>query len=244
MKNKVCSSFDEAVADVPDGATVMIGGFGPPGLPQNLLAALVRQGAKDLMLIANRVDQATVKVSGMHLVAEGRVRKIVCAFSASPHPSKKTALEQLHEDGKLDAELVPQGTMVERMRAAAAGLGAIYTPTGVGTEIAQGKECRTINGREYILEFALPADYALIRATRTDTFGNLQYHRTQRNFNPVMAMAAKTTIVEIEGEILEVGAMDPDQVHTPGIFVDHIVKIPPPPEGLWTSPSEHRALRG
>ena len=132
-------------------------------------------------------------------------------------------------------ELVPQGTLVERIRSAAAGIGAFYTPTSVGTELAKGKEHRIMNGREYVLEYPLHADYAFIRACRADSFGNLQYRRSQRNFNPIMAQAARTTIVEVEEDILEPGALDPDHVHTPGIFVDRIVKIPPPPEGIWES---------
>ena len=241
MKNKVFASFDDAVADIPDGASIMVGGFGPPGLPQNLLAALIRQGAKDLTIITNRGDQTNAKANTGHLVELRRVKKVCCAFSASPHPSQRNLFEELNESGELEAELMPQGTLVERMRAAAAGIGAFYTRASVGTELAAEKETRVIDGKEYVLEYALPADYAFIRAHTSDTYGNLQYELTQRNFNPIMAMAAKCTLVEIEGDIVELGAMDPNQVHTPGIFVDRVVKIPPPPEGLWTDPSERRA---
>ena len=154
------------------------------------------------------------------LVENGQIRKMVCAFTAAPHPSRAAMFEKLHEQGLVEAELVPQGTLVERMRAAGAGIGAFYTPTGVGTETAEGKEQRVINGRTYVLEYPLPADYAFVRAYRADTFGNLQFRRSQRNFNPIMAMAARITIAEVEEDILELGEMDPDSVHTPGIVVD------------------------
>ena len=240
MRNKVLETFDEAVSDIPDGSSLMLGGFGPPGMPQNLTGALLRRGVKDLTVIVNRLDSSWSEADQGKLLERGFVRKVCCAFSASPHPSQVTEFERLHEAGLFEAELIPQGTMVERMRAAAAGIGAFYTPTGVGTEIAEGKEHKVINGRTYILEYPLPADYAFIRATRADTFGNLQYHMTQRNFNPVMAMASKNTFAEIEESIEEPGCLDPDHIHTPGIFIDRIVKIPPPPEGLWTFPSERR----
>ena len=186
----------------------MVGGFGPPGFPQNLTAALIRHRAHDLTIITNRADQDWAKAHAGMLVEQGRVRKVYCAFSAATHPSQAAEFDRLHEAGAFEVELIPQGTLVERMRAAAAGIGAFYTPTGVGTEIAEGKEHKVIDGRTYILEYPLPADYAFIRATRSDTFGNIQYYLTQRNFNPVMAMAAKTTIAEIEGDIVPVGSID------------------------------------
>ena len=241
MKNKVLNSFDEAVADIPNGASIMVGGFGPPGLPQNLLGALIRQGATDLTIITNRGDQTNAKANTGHLVELRRVRKVYCAFSASPHPSQASVFEELTESGEMEAELMPQGTLVERMRAAASGIGAFYTQASVGTELAAEKETRVIDGKTYVLEYPLHADYAFIRADTSDTFGNLQYDLTQRNFNPIMAMAAKTTLVEIEGEIIEVGGMDPNNVHTPGIFVDRVIKIPPAPEGLWTLPSDRNS---
>ena len=184
MKNKVLVTFDDAVADIPDGASIMVGGFGPPGLPQNLLAALIRQGATDLTIITNRGDQTNAKANTGHLVELRRVKKVCCAFSASPHPSQRNLFEELNESGELEAELMPQGTLVERMRAAAAGIGAFYTRASVGTELAEHKETRVINGLEYVLEYPLPADYAFIRAYTSDTYGNLQYDLTQRNFNP------------------------------------------------------------
>jgi 3-oxoacid CoA-transferase A subunit len=240
MKNKVVDSFDAAVADIQDGASIMIGGFGPPGFPQNLVAALIRTSATDLTIISNRADQLWAKAHPGILVAEGRVKKVYCAFSAATHPSQAAEFDRLHEAGTFEAELMPQGTLVERMRAAAGGLGGIYTPAGVGTEIAVGKEHKQINGKTYILELPLAADFAFIRASRADTCGNLQFDLTQRNFAPIMAMAASTTLVEIEDEIVPIGAIDPSHVHTPGICVDRIIKIPPAPEGLWTTPTDRR----
>jgi 3-oxoadipate CoA-transferase alpha subunit len=153
------------------------------------------------------------------------------AFTASPHPSMVTVFDEQYQAGEIDAELVPQGTLAERIRAAGAGIGAFYTRVGLGTELAEGKECRMIDGKEYLLEYPLHADYAFIRAYKADTFGNLQFRLTQRNFNPIMAMAAKVTIVEVEEDIVEAGELDPDQIHTSGVFVNRIVKIPP--DGIW-----------
>ncbi|MCE2465470.1 MAG: 3-oxoacid CoA-transferase subunit A [Dehalococcoidia bacterium] len=237
MKNKVYSSFDEAVAGIPDGATIMFPGFGPPGIPRNLIAALIRQGAKDLIGICNNHGALGNLMDVGRLIETERVVKWVCAFTAAPHPSRKLAFEGLYEEGKIEAELVPQGTLAERIRAGGAGIGAFYTPTGVGTEVAEGKEHREIDGRMHILEYPLKADYALIRARRADKMGNLQYRLSQRNFNPLMAQAATTTIVEVEEDILEPGQIDPDQVHTPCIFVDRMVRIPPAPEGIWDAPT-------
>ena len=234
--NKVFGSFDEAVADIPDGATVMMGGFGPPGMPRNLVAALLRQGAKDLVLISNTHGYPGNLMDMGRLVEARRIRKMICSFTAAPRPSRVVAFEIMHEAGEVEAELVPQGTLAERIRAAGAGIGAFYTPTSAGTGAAEGKEHRTINGREYVLEYPLHADYALIRAHRADSWGNLQYRLAQRNFNPVMAQAARVTIVEVEEEILAPGAFDPDHVHTPSIFVDRVVHIPPAPEGIWEVP--------
>ena len=236
MKNKVVTSIDEAVADIPDGSTIMFPGFGPTGMPRNLIAALLRQGAKDLTGISNRFGRPEDSMDVLNLIEAGRMNKMVLAFSAEPHPSRTSAWSDMYQAGEIEAELVPQGTLAERMRAAGAGIGAFYTPTSVGTELAEGKEHRTINGREYVLEYPLHADYAFIRAYRADTFGNLQYRLSQRNFNPVMAQAARITIVEVEHEIVELGELDPDCVHTPGICVDRIVKIPPPPEGIFEQP--------
>ena len=227
MEPKVLSSFDEAVGDIPDGASILLGGFGP-GTAHNLMAALHRQGARDLTLIANTTSPGGGApqgiVTGTTLVAERRVRKVVLAFTASTHPSRRSPLEGLNEAGEIEAELVPQGTLAERIRAGGAGIPAFYTPTGVGTEIAEGKEHRVFNGRTYILEQAITADYAFVRAWRADEFGNLVYRLSQRNFNPLMAAAARCTIAEVE-EIVPIGSIDPDHVHTPGIYVQRIVKI-------------------
>ena len=239
MKNKVYTSFDEAVADIPDGATIMFPGFGPPGIPRNLIAALIRQGAKDLTGICNNHGAVGELMDVGRLIETGRAVKWICAFTAAPHPSRKLAFEALHEEGKIEAELVPQGTLAERIRAGGAGIGAFYTPTGVGTEVADGKEHRTIDGRVHILEYPLKADFAFIRAYRADNWGNLQYRLTQRNFNPLMAQAATTTIVEVEQDLLAQGEIDPDQVHTAGIFVDRLVKIPPAPDGIWDTPLQN-----
>ena len=225
--------MDDAVADIPDGATISFGGFARTGFARNLMAALLRQGAKNLIGLSNAAGAQGDEMTVSRLIEAGRMKKMVCAFTASPHPSRRTALEKLEDEGKIEAELVPQGTFIERIRAAGAGIGAFYTPTSVGTELASEKEHRNINGKEQVLEYAMPADYTFIRAYKADTWGNLQYRLSQRNFNPMMALGAKITIVEVEQDILEAGALDPDSIHTPGIVVDRIVKIPPPPEGIW-----------
>jgi 3-oxoadipate CoA-transferase alpha subunit len=167
------------------------------------------------------------------MIKNGQVRKVICAFTAPTRASQRLILSEYVEKGLIEAELVPQGTLAERMRAAGAGIPAFYTPAAVGTELAEGRETRVFNGREYLLEHALPLDYAFIRAYQADAAGNLRFRRSQRNFNPIMAMAARVTVVEVEEDILPVGAIDPDDVHTAGIFVHRIVKIPPPPEGWW-----------
>jgi 3-oxoacid CoA-transferase A subunit len=231
MRNKVCLTFDEAVADVPDGATIFCPGFGGVGLPRNLIAALHRQGAKNLTAVSNNAGAPDEMTDVGTLVEAGQVNKMVCAFSASPHPSRVTPFTRMYNNDEIDAELVPQGTLAERIRAAAFGIGGFYTPTSVGTELAEGKEHREIGGRMHVLEQPLPGDYALIRAWRADTFGNLQFRLTQRNFNPVMAMAATVTVVEVENDIVPVGELDPDQIHVPGIYVDRVVRIPS--DGIW-----------
>ena len=226
MKNKIYSNFDEAVADVPDGSTVMFPGFGGVGLPRNLIAALHRQGAKNLTGVSNNAGALDDKVDVGTLVEAGQMKKMICAFTAATHPSRVTPFVQMYNNDEIDAELVPQGTLAERMRAAGAGIGGFYTPSSVGTELAEGKEHREINGRTYVLEHPLPADYAFIRAYKADTFGNLQFRLTQRNFNPIMAMAATITVVEVENDIVEVGEIEPDHIHLPGIYVNRIVRIP------------------
>jgi 3-oxoacid CoA-transferase A subunit len=226
MKNKIYASFDDAVADIPDGITFMSPGFGNVGVPRNLLVALHKHGAKNLTGISNNAGRPERSLDVGMLIEDGRVKKMICAFTAPTHPSQVSTFVKLYNNDEIEAELVPQGTLAERMRAAAAGIGAFYTPTSVGTELAEGKEHREINGRMHVLEYPLHADYALIRAWNADTFGNLQFRLAQRNFNPVMAMAAKITIVEVENDIVDVGKLDPDHIHVPGVYVDRLVKIP------------------
>ena len=234
-KSKIAGSFREAVADIPDGSTIAFGGFAMPGTPFNLIKALLEQGAKRLTLVANSTggaQQPRMPDIGM-LVENGQVAKVICAFTAATRPTDPIPFTKYYESGQVDAELVPQGTLAERLRAAGAGIPAFYTPTAVGTELAAGRETRVIDGREYLLEYALPLDYAFIRARRADTFGNLQFHRAQRNFNPVMATAAARTIVEVDEPIVPAGEIDADAIHTSGLFVHRMVQVPPEPEGLW-----------
>src|SRR5437899_9396190 len=238
-KSKVFRSFAEAVADVPDGSVVGFGGFAVVGMPINLYKALAEQGAKGLTCVSNGTrGGATLPADGPDmgpLITNGQVKKVICAFTAPTRASQRLVFSEYYEKGLIEAELVPQGTLAERMRAAGAGIPAFYTPAAVGTELAEGRETRVFNGREYLLEEALPLDYAFIRAYQADAAGNLRFRRSQRNFNPIMAMAARVTVVEVEEDILPVGAIDPDDVHTAGIFVHRLVKIPPPPEG-WSPP--------
>jgi len=231
MKNKVFQTFDEVVADIPDGSTVLFSGFGGIGSPQNLIAALHRQGARNLTGVSNGHGGIDGRMDVGTLIAAGQMKKMICAFTAPTHPSRVPPFVELYNKNEIDAELVPQGTLAERLRAAGAGIGAFYTPASVGTELAEGKEHREINGRTYVLEYPLPADYAFIRAWRADTFGNLQFRLAQRNFNPIMAMAATITIVEVEDRIVPVGELDPDQIHVPGVYVDRLVLIPE--DGIW-----------
>jgi 3-oxoadipate CoA-transferase alpha subunit len=242
-RGKIFGTFAEAVADVPDGAVVAFGGFAGPGTPYNLTKALLEQGARDLTCVANTTGgahQPRMPDVAM-LVENGQVRKVVCSFTAANRPTDVIPFAKYHESGQVEAELVPQGTLAERLRAAGAGIPAFYTPTAVGTQLAEGRETRVIGGREFLLEYALPVDVALIRAWRADAAGNLVFRLAQRNFCPLMAMAAKLTIVEVEEEILPAGAFDPDHVHLPGMFVQRMVKVPPPPEGIWTVRRVERA---
>jgi len=231
MKNKVFQTFDDAVADIPDGSTVMFPGFGGVGTPQNLIAALHRQGARSLTGISNGHGGIDGRVDVGTLIEAGQMSKMICAFTAPTHPSRVPPFVRMYNDGEIDAELVPQGTLAERIRAAAAGIGGFFTPTSVGTELAEGKEHREINCQQHVLEYPLFADYAFIRAWKADTFGNLQFRLAQRNFNPIMAMAARTTIVEIENGIVTLGDIDPDNVHVSGVYVDRVVVIPN--GGIW-----------
>lgn len=239
MQNKRFQTFAEAVADIPDGSSILLGGFGP-GTPHNLIGAIHAQGAKDLTIILNSAGAGQPNpnyVSAGTLIRDRRVRKVIAAFTAATHPSQKSVLQELQESGEIEAELVPQGTLAERIRCGGVGIPAFYTPAAVGTELAQGREQREFNGRTYLLEEAITADYAFVRARHADEFGNLIYQGTERNFNPLMATAAACTIVETE-EILPIGSMDPNQVHTPGIYVHRIVQIPP--DGIFHISRENR----
>ena len=219
MIQKEVATRREAVADVADGATVMIGGFGTAGLPNELVGALLEQGAKDLTIINNNAGNGDTGLAA--LLAARRVRKIVCSF---PRQVDSHHFDRLYRAGELELELVPQGNLAERIRAAGAGIGGFFTPTGYGTELAKGKETREIDGRMYVFETPLHADVAFIKAERGDRWGNLTYRMTARNFGPVMAMAAKTTIATVH-EIVPLGTLDPECVVTPGIFVQRIVRI-------------------
>ena len=233
--NKVVPSFQEVVADIPDGATLMIDGFaGPGGTPQNLIRALRDHGAKELTIISNTAGLASVigfgSIPGSRpidigvLIDNEQVKKVIASYPVSPSPSRPTSFERAYGEGKVELEVVPQGTLAERIRAGGAGIAAFYTPTGVGTLLAEGKETRDFDSREYVLEHALVADFALLRAHKADTLGNVVYRGTSQNFNGVMATAAKTTIVEVD-DIVEPGGLDSAGIHTPGIFVKRIVKI-------------------
>ncbi|MBM7367852.1 3-oxoacid CoA-transferase subunit A [Gordonia hydrophobica] len=215
-----CGDADEAVAGISDGATVLVGGFGLAGMPFDLIDALIRQGAKDLTIVSNNAGNGDHGLAA--LLATGRVRKILCSF---PRQSDSWVFDGLYREGRIELEVVPQGNLAERMRAAGAGIGAFYCPTAVGTPIAEGKETRVIDGRTYLLEYPIKGDVALIGAHRSDRAGNLVYRKTARNFGPVMATAAATTIVQVE-EILDVGALDPESVVTPGIYVDRVIATP------------------
>src|SRR5947208_10797160 len=218
-KSKVYPGFAEAVADVPDGSVVGFGGFAVVGMPINLYKALAEQGAKGLTCVSNGTrGGATLPSDGPDmgpLITNGQVKKVICSFTAPTRASQKLVFSEYYEKGLIDAELVPQGTLAERMRAAGAGTPAFYTPAAVGTELAEGRETRVFHGREYLLEEALPLDYAFIRAYQADAFGNLRFRRSQRNFNPLMAMAAKVTIVEVEQGIVPIGAVDQTDLPRP-----------------------------
>ena len=220
MINKIVQTMAEAMAGVRDGAVVLVGGFGSIGQPNALIEGLIEQGAKDLTVVANNSGVGYVGLA--KLLDTGRVRKIVCSF---PRTADPVVFERLWREGKIELECVPQGTMAERMRAAGAGIPAFYTATAVGTKLAAGKEEREIHGRKYILEEALAGDVALVEAWEADRWGNLTYKSSARNFNPVMATAAQLTIVQSQ-HIVELGALDPEKIATPGIFVDRVLHVP------------------
>jgi 3-oxoadipate CoA-transferase, alpha subunit len=219
MIDKFVASVEAALADIPDGATIMIGGFGNAGMPAALIDGLIAQGARDLTVVNNNAGNADAGLAA--LIKAKRVRKILCSF---PRQADSWHFDALYRAGEIELELVPQGTLAERIRAAGAGIGAFFTPTAYGTLLAEGKETRRIGDRDYVLEYPVHADYALIKAERTDRWGNLVYRKTARNFAPIMASAAKCTVVQVR-EKVELGTLDPEVIVTPGIFVKRIVQV-------------------
>ena len=222
MINKTYPSVAEAVADIPDGATVMVGGFGASGSPIELLHALIDHGASNLTVINNNTGNGEVGLAA--LIGNGQVAKMICSF---PRSSQSTVFPKLYREGRIALEIVPQGTLAERIRSAGAGIPAFYTPTSVGTLLGADKEQREFDGRPYVLEPWLKADFALIKCAVADPLGNLTYNKTARNFSPLMCMAAKTTIVQT-GKLVARGDIDPEHVITPGIFVNRIIEVPDP----------------
>lgn len=222
MIDKTCFSVTEAVADIPDGATVMVGGFGASGSPIELLHALIDQGATDLTVINNNTGNGDVGLAA--LIGNGQVRKMICSF---PRSSQSRVFPKMYKAGKIELDIVPQGTLAERIRSGGAGIPAFFTPTTVGTILAEGKESRQFDGRNFVMERWLKADFALIKCEVADQIGNLTYNKTARNFSPLMCMAASTTIVQAR-RLVARGEMDPEYVVTPGIFVDRIVEVPHP----------------
>jgi 3-oxoadipate CoA-transferase alpha subunit len=219
MINKIVSSAAEAVADIQDGATVMLSGFGAAGQPGELIDALIDQGASDLTIVNNNAGNGETGLAA--LLKTRRVRKIVCSF---PRQVDSQVFDALYRAGEIELELVPQGNLAERIRAAGAGIGGFFTPTGYATQLAEGKETRLMNGRGYVLEYPIHADFALVKAARADRWGNLVYRKTARNFGPIMATAAGCTIAQVQ-EVVELGALDPEVIVTPGIFVKRVVRI-------------------
>ena len=220
MIDKIVPTPAQALADVADGATVMIGGFGTAGIPNELVDALIARGVGDLTIINNTAGNGDHGIGA--LLAAGRVRKVVCSF---PRQADSWHFDRLYRAGQVALELVPQGTLAERIRAAGAGIGGFFTPTGYGTELARGKETRLLDGRWQVFETALRADFALIKAERGDRWGNLTYRMTARNFGPIMAMAARVTVASVH-EVVELGGLDPEAVVTPGLFVQRVVPVP------------------
>jgi 3-oxoadipate CoA-transferase alpha subunit len=219
MINKIVNSVTEAVAGVQDGATVMIGGFGTAGQPAELIDALIEQGAKELTIVNNNAGNGDIGLAA--LLKARRVRKIICSF---PRQSDSYVFDALYRAGDIELELVPQGNLAARIQAAGAGLGGFFTPTGFGTLMAEGKETRRIDGRDYVLEYPIHADYALIKAEAGDRWGNLIYRKTARNFGPIMATAARCTVVQVN-RVVELGELDPETIITPGIFVQRVIAV-------------------
>ena len=222
MVDKSVDSVSEAVADIADGSSVMIGGFGTAGMPDELIEALIEHGAGNLTIISNNAGNGETGVAA--LIKAGRVRKIVCSF---PRQADSHHFDARYRADEIELELVPQGNLAARIQAAGAGLGGVFTPTGYGTLLAEGKETRRIDGRDYVLEYPIRADFALIKGRRADRWGNLVYRKTARNFGPIMAMAARTAIAQVE-EIVPLGSLDPETIVTPGIFVQRVVALAPP----------------
>ena len=222
MINKQVASAAQAVADVFDGATVMIGGFGEAGSPIELIHALIDQGSTNLTVINNNTGSGEVGLAA--LIKAKRVSKMICSY---PRTANSTVFPELYNSDEIKLELVPQGTLAERIRAGGSGIPAFYTPTACGTPLGEGKECRTFNGRDYLLEYGLTADFSLIKGRTADAYGNVTYNKTARNFAPIMAMAGKVTIVQTQ-KVVSLGALDPETIITPGIFVNRIVEVPEP----------------
>jgi len=220
MVDKISPSLETALADVHDGATILVGGFGGSGVPEELIEALIVQGSKDLTIVNNNAGNGEVGIAA--LFKARRIRKLVCSY---PRQVDSHNFQEAYRAGKVELEIVPQGTLSERMRAAGAGIGAFYTPTAFGTDLAKGKETRVIDGKGQVLEYPLRGDFALVKAERGDRWGNLVYRKSARNYGPTMASAAKVTIAQVY-EIVELGQLDPEHIVTPGIFVTRVVKVP------------------
>ncbi|HLS03037.1 MAG TPA: 3-oxoacid CoA-transferase subunit A [Beutenbergiaceae bacterium] len=219
MINKQVDALAQAVEGIPDGATVMIGGFGRAGQPVELIDALIDHGASDLTIVNNNAGNGDVGLA--RLLGQRRVKKIICSF---PRQADSWVFDELYRNGEIELELVPQGNLAERIRAGGAGIGAFFTPTGYGTQLAQGKETREIDGRSYVLEYPIRADYALVSGLYADRWGNVVYRKTARNFGPVMATAAATTVVQVD-RVVPLGEIDPERVVTPGLYVDRVVEV-------------------
>ena len=235
MINKIFESLESAVADVHDGATVMIGGFGTAGMPSELIDALIEQGARELTIVNNNAGNGDIGLAA--LLKAKRVRKIICSF---PRQTDSYVFAALYRAGEIELELEPQGNQAERIRAAGAGIGGCFTPTGYGTKLAESKETRLIDGRHYVLESPLHADFALIKAYKGDRWGNLVYRKTARNFGPIMASAAKTAIVQVS-EVVPLGALDPENIVTPGIFVQRVIEVPQAAHAALPNPRDAAA---
>jgi 3-oxoadipate CoA-transferase, alpha subunit len=222
MIDKTVATIEDAVAGISDGSTLMVSGFGEAGAPVELMEAIIEQGARNLTIVSNNAGEAYHGLA--KLVNEKRVAKVICSF---PTAAKKAVIKDLYAAGEIELEIVPQGTLSERIRAGGAGIGGFYTPTSFGTKLAEGKETRQFDGQDYVLEFPLFADFAFVKAFQADRWGNLTYDKSARNFGPSMAMAGETTVVQVS-EIVELGELDPERVVTPGIFVDRVVKLSSP----------------